>query len=635
MSIRKLPDAVVNRIAAGEVVVRPSNAVKELIENSLDAGARNIVIIIGNGGLMSIQVIDDGRGIAVKDHSLVCERFATSKLVSADDLVAGNVSSFGFRGEALASMSMVGHVTVYSKCVDDGGEWGYESRYSCGRLLEGYPAQVAFNGKSGTRIIVEDLFFDNPVRKRGFKQPSAEYKRMLELVSRFAVMYPDIGFKIRKTESSSFDLVEESDVNASRKSRIESLFAVQDSIHVVLDELEELPEPLKSCEIIISNPLSHVTSVRSPSLSSTAIVVVNNRLVESLNIIKLIETEVSSQTQTRLRFIFLNICIESSQIDVNVCPTKSRVVFANQSKVDRWIVDKLLDKLNDSKRTKLVKLNKIRFDPVVPVQDSIKRQFEPIATTQPFKIHTCPKQNVFVPSLQPSQEVFISLTQVDHPPHVEKLEDSPVAETDSELKQFCRQISFSDQEYMLNPRDFVWVGEIGEGFALCQFNSRLCICNVRHTFLTLVSRFLIRTDFSLCEIDAVSTNLENVPKWICELISGGENKVERFPMIRKSDYIDADKINVVISQVSTLDGSISIENIKRVSLILSEFIFEAEFGSNYSLAWNEVIRNKSFHDSSLISGQDNLELLARDQRKNFFFREVISLKEIYKEFERC
>ena len=139
MSIRKLPDDVINKIAAGEILVRPVNAVKEMIENSIDARSENITIIISGGGLNSIQIIDDGRGIPTSDHGLLCERFATSKLSEFDDLRSGKVSSFGFRGEALASVSLVGHVSVYTKTCDSSESHGYESRYSGGQLLPGYP----------------------------------------------------------------------------------------------------------------------------------------------------------------------------------------------------------------------------------------------------------------------------------------------------------------------------------------------------------------------------------------------------------------------------------------------------------------------------------------------------------------
>jgi DNA mismatch repair protein MLH1 len=228
MVIKRLTPDVINRIAAGEVIVRPTNAVKELMENSLDACASCITIIIGGGGLQTINILDDGKGISVDDHTLLCERFATSKLRTADDLSDGSLHSFGFRGEALASISLVSHIAVTSKTEGDHASAGYESRFKDGCLLPGYPLLVPFSGHMGTRIVIDDLFYNNPVRKRAFKNPSTEYKKILELVSRFAISFTGVEFKVRKLGGTSFDLFEEvSDARKdSRLRRIESLTGI-------------------------------------------------------------------------------------------------------------------------------------------------------------------------------------------------------------------------------------------------------------------------------------------------------------------------------------------------------------------------------------------------------------------------
>ena len=128
--IQKLDEAVVNRIAAGEIVVRPCAAIKELVENSLDAGSRSIQIHVKQGGLKSIEIRDDGCGISKVDLPLVCERFATSKLTNFDDLY--QLNTYGFRGEALASLSYAAHVKIVSKIADS--PCGYVCEYQDGTI---------------------------------------------------------------------------------------------------------------------------------------------------------------------------------------------------------------------------------------------------------------------------------------------------------------------------------------------------------------------------------------------------------------------------------------------------------------------------------------------------------------------
>jgi hypothetical protein len=280
-------------------------------------------------------------------------------------------------------------------------------------------------------------------------------------------------------------------------------------------------------------------------------------------------------------------------------------------------------------------MNTIRFDPVsfkAPEKLAEKKTEEP--PSQPFKIHTCPKQNFFVSALQPSQEVFIELTQVDKAP-LTKLTHH---QTQLGLEEFCKSLTSSKLELTLNPRDFVWIGEVGEGFALCQFHSRLCICNVRFTFVTVVARYLLLNNFSLSDLHVPieTAALKNIPQWVCDVISDGDGRVKQLPSIRNNPTTGSYNVDSLLSKLNHEFSDLNYENVEKLSEVFAEYIFETEFGPDISLAWNEVIRNRNFCDVSSV-GKDSayLELLSQDDRKNFFFREVISLKDVYKEFERC
>ena len=186
MSIRRLPSELINRIAAGEVVERPASALKELVENALDAGAANVAIRLSAGGLDLVEVTDDGSGMAPSEMSLALERHATSKL--PDDAIE-LVSSFGFRGEALPSIASVSRLALESRPPGSDG-WRIEIDHGV-RITEG-PAAVP----PGTRVRVEGLFDKVPARRKFLRSPRAEYAASLDSVKRLAMARPDVAFSL-------------------------------------------------------------------------------------------------------------------------------------------------------------------------------------------------------------------------------------------------------------------------------------------------------------------------------------------------------------------------------------------------------------------------------------------------------
>ena len=187
MSIRRLPSHLVDRIAAGEVVERPASVVKELVENSLDAGARRIDIAVSGGGVGSILVSDDGCGMAPDDLRLAIQRHATSKLPGEDLL---QISSFGFRGEALPSIASVSRCTLESRTA--GGTEGWRLVLDGGTLIADGPAAVP----PGTRVRVEDLFGRVPARRKFLKAERTEVAAIADAVRRLAMAHPEVGFSL-------------------------------------------------------------------------------------------------------------------------------------------------------------------------------------------------------------------------------------------------------------------------------------------------------------------------------------------------------------------------------------------------------------------------------------------------------
>jgi DNA mismatch repair protein MutL len=188
-AIKVLPPPLVSQIAAGEVVERPASALKELLENSLDAGAREIAVHLAGGGAKLIKVADDGSGIAREELILAVAPHATSKIASLDDLEG--VESLGFRGEALASMAAVSRLTLISRRADDKHAWSITANGA--EISQAAPAALA----GGTSAEVRDLYFNTPARRRFLKSEATEFAHCDETLKRIALSRPDVGFTLQ------------------------------------------------------------------------------------------------------------------------------------------------------------------------------------------------------------------------------------------------------------------------------------------------------------------------------------------------------------------------------------------------------------------------------------------------------
>lgn len=206
-SIQKLPDLLISQIAAGEVVERPASVLKELLENSLDAGARRIDVQIESGGVRLIRIQDDGCGIPPDQLSLALTRHATSKIATLDDL--DRVSTLGFRGEALASIASVAHITLTSRAQ------GHNMAWMLARGAE-EPAPAALS--AGTRVEMRDLYFNTPARRKFLKSDSTEYAHCAEVVRRLALIHPHVAFTLSHNARKQFDF--EATTSAGRCSQI-------------------------------------------------------------------------------------------------------------------------------------------------------------------------------------------------------------------------------------------------------------------------------------------------------------------------------------------------------------------------------------------------------------------------------
>ncbi|KAK0534308.1 DNA mismatch repair protein Mlh1 [Tilletia horrida] len=300
--IKALDQTVVNQIAAGEIIHRPANALKELIENSLDAGSTSIKITLKEGGLKVLQVQDNGSGVRPEDLPLLCQRFATSKLREFADL--SNMTTFGFRGEALASLSYVcASMNVVSKTRQEG--CAYKASYLNGALTPPKPGQPSAPrpcaGTDGTTITAESLFYNTPMRLRALRSAADEYNRCLDVASKYAVHYGGrgVGFVCKKASSNAADL---STPSSEKTTTLDAIRALHGS--GVAKELVRL-KPVK-----------------------------NDRLGFQVEGWRAIEAMYSGLLPKGGHpWLYISLEIEPSRIDVNVHPTKREVHFLDEEEI--------------------------------------------------------------------------------------------------------------------------------------------------------------------------------------------------------------------------------------------------------------------------------------------------------------
>jgi DNA mismatch repair protein MutL len=195
--ITVLPDHLANQIAAGEVIQRPASAVKELVENSLDAGSREIVVVVKGGGVASIQVSDDGTGMDEADARAAFQRHATSKILAVEDLE--EIRTFGFRGEALASIAAVSHVTLSTRRTED-------ETATVVQIRGGSPSIFREARTPGTSVTAQHLFFNVPARKKFLKSSGTEFRHVYDVMQRVALSHPEIAFQFTNESEEVFRL---------------------------------------------------------------------------------------------------------------------------------------------------------------------------------------------------------------------------------------------------------------------------------------------------------------------------------------------------------------------------------------------------------------------------------------------
>ena len=358
-----LDELTINKIAAGEVIERPASVVKELVENSIDAGATNITVEIQNGGISKIRIIDNGSGMSKDDLEFAFERHATSKIRKAADLE--NVKSMGFRGEALASIAAIAHVELVSKTEDD--NIGHKIVVEGGKILEIEDSA----SQKGTTITVSNLFFNTPVRYKFLKKDFTEAGYIEDAVTRIAIANPNIAIKLINGNKT----IIQTNGNGDLKTVIYTIYGKE-----IAEGLLEVNYEYEGIKV--------TGAIGKPEIArnnrSYQMFFVNKRYIKDKTLSAGVEQAFKGLIPIgKYGVVVLNIEIETNKIDVNVHPTKLEIRFQEEQKVFKAIYHSVKDTLLKGDLVKEVEREPVVEEQKLEVnQEPVKLEENQIKTEQ-------------------------------------------------------------------------------------------------------------------------------------------------------------------------------------------------------------------------------------------------------------
>ena len=374
-NVQLLDTNTANQIAAGEVVEKPASVVKELVENALDAGADKVEVTIFAGGTEYIRVVDNGSGMTEENAKLAVLRHATSKITTAEDLMS--LSTLGFRGEALPSIASVSNFTLLTR--PESEEFATSIRIDGGENMECSSA----GGNAGTTIIVENLFFNVPARRKFLKTVATEGRYISELLTKLALSRPDVRFKLTNNDKEVLSTPGDGDLTST----IRSLYGKN-----VAEEL--LAVDFKDDKIKITGYIGKPTLLKGTRQWQTLFV--NGRMIGNKMIAKAIDHAYQSQIhKSGFPFVVLNITVDTASIDVNVHPQKSEIKFSDESTVYKAMYKALTDALTkpmSAKKAEVTLLEDSELNVFVP-----EEKVAPAYEVKPSVKYEPPKSQVFEP----------------------------------------------------------------------------------------------------------------------------------------------------------------------------------------------------------------------------------------------
>jgi len=354
--IQKLPQELINQIAAGEVVERPASIVKELVENSIDAGAKNITIELENGGINLVKITDDGSGMSQDDAKLSITQHATSKIVTVDDLF--NIGTMGFRGEALASISSVCSFSLVTKREDDLS--GFEIK-----VIDNVETFSSVGCPSGTSITVKNLFSNVPARKKYLKTAVTEYNHIVDLFINYALVHSQISWKLNHNGRTVYQYSQATD----HRSRIHEVLGKEIAENLLEVNYDQGDYSLKG---FVGKPQIARNNRKLQYLF------VNDRPVNEYVVAKRVKDAFTTLIPNNMFPVYiLFLTANNKEVDVNVHPRKLEVRFADPQKVYQLIYRAVGDVLDSNELVKSVSFSDNKAFPETREPSSYSNQGQP------------------------------------------------------------------------------------------------------------------------------------------------------------------------------------------------------------------------------------------------------------------
>jgi DNA mismatch repair protein MLH1 len=456
--IKQLDSETINKIAAGEVIHRPSNALKEMLENSIDASSTSISISIREGGLAMMRIKDNGKGIYPQDFELLCKRFATSKISSYEDLT--DLHTFGFRGEALSSISQVSKVTVSSKRCELG--MGYKASFNLGSLVA---APEACSIDKGTIITVDDLFYNLQTRLKSFRT-QAEALKCHDVVGKYAIHFNEANIQFMNGAGLDFN-------TANLRSKIEIIQQVF-RYTKAKDQLVDLPST--TLEGITYSGI--VSNSQFNMRKKKLILFINNRLVKSSELTKQIQGVYSTYSPTTNNFfVYLSLKVPANLIDVNIHPTKREVKFIYSERV-------FIDIVSNIEHT---------------FQNTLTFKTYQIKTLAPSNISSIGNSNYQAPKSQVRETSDNTRLEWFTADRIVPVERKP-EENLSSIQELKEEIEVSELQRVMD--DFVYVGAVNKDNILVQHKTQLYLMLAPMLLQQLIYQYILEkfSTFSVFQI---------------------------------------------------------------------------------------------------------------------------------------